>query len=81
MATIETGGAPVCECGEATGVRCEYDGPASALVDLDYVPEYQRGTAKAAGSWAGLSTRLRVSPACATAIERFAPSWCERVEA
>jgi len=54
-----------CQCGALTGRRCDWHGDASETVEVDYVPEYQRGTAEAAGTHVGLTERVRVCADCA----------------
>ena len=63
-----------CECGEATGEYCT----GTYALAVDWVPEFQRGTATAAGSWQGLTKRLHVSRACADML--IATGWAEEVE-
>lgn len=58
-----------CECGEATGVRCEWVGPQRETIVVHFMPEYLRATRDAAG-YSGCypgngSLRLRVSQGCA----------------
>ena len=51
-----------CQCGEITGVRCEWVGPTSETTEILWVPPYLRGTAMAAGgdTITPYATRLRV---------------------
>lgn len=49
-----------CQCGDITGEQCQWSGPISETVVVEYVPRDLRGTAEAAGSWAGLSAQARV---------------------
>lgn len=49
-----------CQCGEATGEPCT----ATGEIYVDYCPLAHAGTAAAAGSWTGLTVRLRVAAAC-----------------
>lgn len=62
-----------CQCGEATGVHC----PGTQEIEVRWVPPYLRGTAEAAGSWAGVAETLQVSELCA---ESLVDDWCEVVK-
>lgn len=58
-----------CECGQATGVRCDWTGKKSETTVVDWMPEYLRDSHRAAGNSgsypANGSLRLRVQDACA----------------
>lgn len=56
-----------CQCGTATGVRCEWVGNRSELVHVRWVPESDRGSAKASGTYdmGAYAVSLYVSPDCA----------------
>jgi hypothetical protein len=74
-----------CECGEATGQRCEWTGPASETVLVEWMPESLRASHVAAhnkGSHpANGSLRLRCERACARMlVEQDGPEWAEIVE-
>lgn len=62
-----------CECGEATGTRCEWTGPKADTVVVEWMPEYLRASHAAARN-SGVyphngSVRLRVAPACAEMLD------------
>ena len=38
-----------CECGEITGVRCEWVGPSDDMVVVEWMPIYLRASHEAAG--------------------------------
>lgn len=61
-----------CHCGAITGERCEWTGPASETVRVEYMPEYLRDTAEAAGTWAGVAATIRCERTCA---DRLAHVW------
>ena len=62
-----------CECGELTGECCQWDGPISETVILEYMPEHLRSSHIAAGGSGGNagtypyngSRRIRVEKSCA----------------
>jgi len=62
-----------CQCGQATGVACEFDGPADELVTVEFMPPYLRASHRAAGDWgsypANGAWRLRVTPECADMLD------------
>jgi hypothetical protein len=62
-----------CESGEWSGVPCDYAG--DDLERVTYVPAQHRGTAGAAGSWHGLTSTIRVCPACAEQMRENDPDW------
>ena len=49
-----------CQCGDLTTIPCK----ATANTRLEYVPEFKRGTADAAGSHYGLTKEIMVSEEC-----------------
>jgi hypothetical protein len=58
-----------CECGEATGEQCEWTGPLSETVAIEWMPEFLRDAHQAAGN-SGVyphngALRLRVERSCA----------------
>ena len=57
-----------CDCGEITGERCSWDGRIGRLVQVEYVPRYLQGTARAARSWTCLSSIIRCERECADAL-------------
>lgn len=65
-----------CECGEATGERCAWEGPASDLVVIDWMPEHLRASHAAAGNEGVYphngALRLRVAPDCAVSLREDA---------
>ena len=59
-----------CECGQATGVACEWTGPINETVIVEWMTEYLRASHEAAGGGGGVwphdgSLRLRVERSCA----------------
>lgn len=58
-----------CECGEASGVACEWTGPSAETVVVEWMPLHLRASHDAAGG-SGVypyngSVRLRVERTCA----------------
>lgn len=56
-----------CQCGRATGVRCEWTGPREELVHVRWVPASDRGSAAASGTYTGgaYAQSLHVTAECA----------------
>ena len=75
----EAGASPAarCECGEWSGEWCPWSGDANELVKVTFVPNWQRGTAEAAGTWSGLTTTIRVHPKCADFMEEVDGEWVQ----
>lgn len=67
---------PHCESGAWSQVRC--DGPRETRVR--WVPPSDRGTARAAGAWAGLSIDLHVCAACADEMIETDAEWTRCLE-
>lgn len=66
-----------CECGEWSGVPCEGRGD---LVTVEYVPEWQRVTAVAAGGdRSRMAQRLRVTQTCAEHMIDCDGEWVREV--
>lgn len=65
-----------CQCGEAMGQRCEWTGDRRDLVRVMWVPESDRGSAEASGSYTrgAYATALQVTQDCADAL---AAGWDE----
>lgn len=61
-----------CECGEATGVACEWSGPKKETVVVEYMPEWLRASHEAARNEGEYpfngAMRLRVSRECAAML-------------
>lgn len=72
-----------CECGEAMGQRCEWSGPASATVVIEWMPEWLRASHTAAGGTGRYphngSLRLRVSLGCAVYLAEHDGEWTTAV--
>jgi hypothetical protein len=65
-----------CECGQATGERCEWSGPIDQTVLVEYMPEQYRASHEAAGN-SGVyphngAVRIRCERSCA---DRLAHVW------
>ena len=62
-----------CECGEVTGVRCEWSGPREQTVVVEWMPEHLRASHEAAGNGGVYphngAERLRVYADCADHID------------
>jgi len=67
-----------CQCGRATGERCQWSGPLAETVEIKYVPPYLRGTVRAAGTARGCIERLRVHQECAELLCASEPDWAWR---
>lgn len=68
-----------CQCGKVmeSGEYCEAVAPASEMVDVLYVPAYQRGTARAAGSSRGVEHEARVYRHC---VPFVVGEWCRTAD-
>lgn len=67
-----------CQCGTVIGERCAWSGPRADTLEIQWVPPYLRGTARAAGSVAGVTERLRLHHECAALILETVPEWTWR---
>lgn len=72
-----------CHCGEWSGERCQWTGPKSQTVLVEYMPEQHRGSHVAAGNrgmyQANGAVRIRVEATCANAMVEADGDWCEIV--
>lgn len=72
-----------CECGEATGVRCEWCGPVGDTVVIEWMPKFLRASHTAAGGNgsypANGSERLRVECSCADLLLETDGEWTRLV--
>ena len=72
-----------CECGAATGERCQWSGPAAETVVVEWMPEYLRESHAAAGNAgaypANGSLRLRVERECAARLVAGDEEWASVV--
>lgn len=69
-----------CECGEWSGERCQWTGPDSERVAVEFIPPHLRGTYRkvleGAGSYpTGGAVRIRVSPECARVMRKLDGEW------
>lgn len=73
-----------CECGEWSGEACEWSGPKSETVVVEFMPESLRSSHEAAGisgtSPANGALRIRVCQDCADLMVESDGHWCEIVE-
>jgi len=74
-----------CQCGEWSGELCQWSGPRSATVLVEYMPEHLRGSHIAAGDrgshLANGSVRIRCEASCADRMVEHDGEWCEIVDA
>lgn len=72
-----------CECGEWGGEACQWTGPVSETVRVEWMPEYLRSSheaARNAGTWPhNGSVRSRVHHECAEMMRECDPEWVEEV--
>lgn len=72
-----------CECGDWSGEQCEWTGPVSETVVVEWMPEEYRESHRKAGNRgvypANGALRLRVERSCAERIIEDAPEWAEVV--
>lgn len=70
-----------CKCGRITGVRCEWSGPKSETVEVEWMPEYLRashGAGGNSGSWPhNGAEHLTLQASCA---ESLADEWTTVIE-
>jgi hypothetical protein len=73
-----------CGCGECTGEYCEWTGPLTEMVVVEYTPECWRESHTAArnsGSWPhNGSERVAVERSCAELLVKADPEWVSVVE-
>ena len=70
-----------CECGEATGERCNWTGPLSDTVMVEWMPEWLRSSHAATGN-SGIypfngAIRFRAYRSCAQMIADYDPVWTD----
>lgn len=73
-----------CECGEWSGERCEWSGPESETVVVEWMPEHLRASHESAGN-SGVyphngARLIRCERSCAARIVSDAPEWARIVE-
>ena len=70
-----------CQCGEWSGVRCQWDGTESDLVTIEWMPLHLRAAHTAAGNRGVYphngARRIRVAQSCADAMVADDGEWCE----
>lgn len=74
-----------CECGKWSGVRCDWSGPRSEAVIVEWMPNWLRASHEAAGN-VGVypmngSSRILVQASCADYMVELDGEWCRIVEA
>ena len=69
----------LCECGQVSGVRCEWTGAEADTVLVEWMPAYLRESHEAAGNRGVYphngATRLRVQDSCAEWILESEGDW------
>lgn len=74
-----------CECGEWSGEPCQWQGPRSETVVVEFMPEQHRASHEACnnrGSYpANGAVRIRVEWSCADHMVRCDGDWCEQISA
>ncbi len=72
-----------CECGEATGERCEWSGPESETVVVKWMPPQHRASHAAAGGHGAFphngAKRFRAQERCAESLVEHDGDWAEVV--
>jgi len=72
-----------CECGEATGVYCEWTGPEAETVVVEYMPTDLRASHEAAGNSGRYphngAIRLRVERSCGELLVESEDDWAKIV--
>ena len=73
-----------CACGEWSGELCQWSGPESSTVLVEYMPEQHRAShdeARNRGAYqANGARRVRVERSCADGMVEHDGKWCEIVE-
>lgn len=73
-----------CECGQWSGERCEWSGPASATVVVEFMPDDLRASHQSAGNRGTFphngACRVRVERSCAQRMVDSDGAWCHLVE-
>lgn len=68
-----------CECGQITGVACEWNGPINEMAVVEWMPECIRASHVAAGNRGSYphngAWRLTVESSCAERIVESDPEW------
>lgn len=81
MNTITNEQTVQCQCGEWSGERCEWEGPRSETVEVEYMPEHLRASHVAAGNRGSHpgngSIRIRVERSCAERMVEADGEWVE----
>lgn len=57
-----------CQCGTALGERCTWVGDRGELCHVKWVPESDRGSARASGTYGAYATSLQVTRECAEVL-------------
>lgn len=74
-----------CQCGEWSGDPCQWSGPASGMVTVEWMPEHLRASHEAAGNSgrypANGARRIAVSRSCANAMIEHDGEWVRIVGA
>lgn len=83
LAVTEAEPAIACECGEWCGEPCEWTGPKSETVRVEWMPEHLRASHEAAGNRGSYphngASRIRVNVECAERMIKTDGEWCEVV--
>lgn len=70
-----------CECGEWSGDMCEWTGPMTEMVLVEYMPEQFRSSHEAAGNMGCYphngARRIWVERSCADRMLRNDPDWVQ----
>lgn len=74
-----------CQCGRIVGSPCDWSGPASEMLVVEWMPWHHRGSHEAAGN-AGVyphngAERLAVEASCAALLVESGDGWVSVVEA
>jgi hypothetical protein len=81
VATTASGDRAHCQCGQWSGVRCQWEGPRSETVAVEFMPEAARESHRAAGN-SGVyphngALRIRVERSCAEHMAATDGEWVE----
>ena len=69
-----------CQCGQWSGEPCQWSGPKSKTMVVEFMPEHLRASHEAAGnsgSYPGNgAVRVRVEASCAALMAKTDGQWC-----
>ena len=69
-----------CQCGQWSGEPCQWSGPKSKTMVVEFMPEHLRASHEAAGNSGNYphngAVRVRVEESCAALMAKTDGQWC-----